>query len=79
MSESSALLVAFRVAFLTASTWAQATATDIELLFVLAKWTPDLTVEEALAEMLERRLLDRRGLLRKMAREAREAERESEL
>lgn len=65
--------LAFRVAFLTASTWNSTTATDTELLFALSKWTPETTVEHALAQLMSRRALERRGLLRKQEREAREA------
>ncbi len=66
-------LASFRVAFLTASTWASATATPKELAFAISDWQPGQTVEHALARQRSRRELDRRGLLRKMEREAKAA------
>ncbi len=63
-------LTSFRLAFLTASTWAMATATPTELAYAEANWTPGQTVEHALARQRSRRELDRRGLLRKQEREA---------
>ncbi len=67
-------LASFRVAFLTASTWAQCTATRLELGYALANWQPGQSIAFALSRLQSRRALDRRGLLRKMEREAREAE-----
>jgi len=61
------------VAFLSASTWASATATPKELAFALADWHPGQTVEHAIARQRSRRELDRRGLLRKQEREAKAA------
>lgn len=68
-----ATLAAFRVAFLSASTWAQATATPTELQYALANWAEGQTVAFAISRLLSRRALDRRGLLRKQEREAKEA------
>ena len=66
-------LAAFRVAFLTASTWAQATATPTELEYALANWKEGQSVAFALSRLQSRRALERRGLLRKQEREAKEA------
>jgi hypothetical protein len=54
----------WRTAFLTASTWAGATATDLELAFALANFSPEQTPEEAVATLKHRRLLVTKGLLR---------------
>lgn len=64
----------WRSQFLTASTWAGVTASDKELIFALQSWTPDLTIEQALAKMKNRRALERRGLLGRQERAAKEAE-----
>lgn len=66
-------LQTFRVAFLTASTWAQATATETELAYAIANWQPGQSVAFALSRLQSRRALDKRGLLRKQEREAKEA------
>jgi hypothetical protein len=66
-------LSAFRIAFLTASTWAQSTATPTELDYAIANWQPGQSVAFALSRLQSRRALDRRGLLRKQEREAKEA------
>lgn len=60
-------LAAFRSAFLTATTWAQCTASDTELARAIEQWTPEQTVEDALARLRSRRALERRGLLRRKA------------
>lgn len=60
-------LAAFRSAFLTASTWAQCTASDPELARAIEQWTPEQTVEDAIARLRSRRALERRGLLRRQA------------
>lgn len=54
----------WRVAFLTASTWASATASASELAFALANWTVGQTPEAAVAVLKHRRGLVQRGLLR---------------
>lgn len=61
---------AWRIAFLTASTWAGATATADELAFALASYTEGQTPDAAVAMLKHRRRLVERGLLR--ARRTRE-------
>jgi len=66
-------LAEFRVAFLTASTWAQSTASESELEYALLHWVPGQSIADAMSALQIRRALERRGLLRKQEREAREA------
>ena len=58
----------WRRAFLTAGTWAGMTPTDKELQYALANWATDTTVEDALATMKKRRILDARGFLQREER-----------
>lgn len=58
----------WRRAFLTAGTWAGMTPTDKELQYALTTWKPDTTVDEALAMMKKRRILDARGFLQREER-----------
>lgn len=55
---------AWRSAFLTASTWAGATATPDELTFALANYREEQSPDEAVAVLKHRRRLVSRGLLR---------------
>lgn len=61
----------FRVAFLTASTWASCTATDTDLVLALAAWAPGQLVSDAVAALQLRRRMERRGLRQRQEREAR--------
>lgn len=63
----------FRTAFLTASTWAQCTASEPELAYAMANWEPGQTVEDAIARLKSRRQLERRGILQREARAAKAA------
>ena len=56
--------LAWRSAFLTASTWAGATATPDELTFALANYSEGQSPEAAVAVLKHRRRLVSRGLLR---------------
>ena len=64
----------FRIAFLTASTWAQCTASEPELAYAMANWAPGQTAEDAVARLKSRRALERRGILQREARAAKAAE-----